>query len=379
MTTENSPSQEKRLPPLPKPRHMKQRDSSSDVNVDELKCKLQTLQPMDTCSTGSAMLKLTPPKSATKKSPPPSAQRAAQAKLQPLLPPTARPRKTKTESSNLSENRSTLSIDMAREWNKLPQARGVRSEMAKSCADFQSRKTKPLPLVPPLPAPRSRIKSNKDEEDSSNITSVQKSPVRSRPIPIPKSRNASGSRDQGVAPARVEEEESSKSPIRPVPRPRVVSKENKEQSLGNRDNDKRQGDKQSITLERYLSVESSKPPVPRKRAYKESLTDVPIKKLHPVASGRDVPMFSASPATNRGSLRYSGDRLTRSKRKKGGRIRAPLWRAPPPPDFTPPPPDFTPPPPDLTTPPPIPGTTPRRLARKQQKYSGFLKSDAACT
>lgn len=329
-------------PPLPKPRSQKNKDSSQDVSVEELKKKLRSVQSTDTCSVGSAMLKLTPPKSVTKKSPPPSAQSAAQAKLQPLIPPTAKPRKTKVETS-VGHASLTNGIDRHKEETVQLTARKMKNDVVKNTViDLLHKPTKPLPKVP-TPVPRLRMKS---EEDGLGLPPSSKPLMPTHPSPVPKSRNGNGNKDHwtGSRFTKRDDEESVKAPFRPVPRMRVISKESKEQALEN---------KVVKTAGGNSSTELFKLPVPRKRV-KENGSEVPAKESsispisQPISCTPKLHSVSPASAAKRGSVRLSGSSpYARSKRKKGGCIRGPLWKAPPPPDFAPP-----------TT----PSHSPRRLA-----------------
>jgi len=292
------------------------------------------------------MLKLTPPKlpasAAKKSSPPPVAQRAAQAKVQPLLPP--RQRKTKNTSSAMDQNvslstreedesRSTLLVDI-----------GGKNDLLGSMDDVrcQKSKAKPLPKLP-SPVPRTKVRGHRDR-DNCPIPAPTRSgkvpPAPTQPLPVLKSRNGNGTREEErELSLRLEDErgkQKTSTPLRPVPVARGVSKENKETSSRNNG-----------------GTGQAKPPIPRKRVYKESLTESPIRERHPLPPSNPLPpvkqltSLPASPHSGHTSARMSGSSpfkdQTRSKRKKGGGIRAPLWNAPPPPEFTPPPtPSHTP-------------------------------------
>ena len=346
---------------MPKPRLQKAKDASVDMNIEELKSKLRTAQrTAETGSVGSAMLKLTPPivlPASKKASPPPGAQRAAQAKLQPLLPP----RQGRTKNLYVA-TKPGIFLNAGEENEGRPTSlQGVgKKDVVRSTDDVlhQKHKSKPLPK-PPSPVPRTKVQSHREGDDSPMAASVHLTPA--QPVPVPKSRNGNGTkaREEQGPPLRGEDGNGvhkNSTPHRPVPAARAASKETKETS--SRSN---------------CGTGLAKPPIPRKRFHKESLTtESPTRERHPPPSyplppspltpshpsppahslppspssqPHPLPPLSANPS-DRASARLSGsspyDR-TRSKRKKGGGIRAPLWKAPPPPDFTPPPtPSYTP-------------------------------------
>lgn len=256
-----------------------------------------------------------------------------------------------------------------------------RKVRRKGIENVESEKTRPPPKSP-LPIPRQRIKSNKDEEKvplapakSPSISPICSFPVvsPSRPLPIPKSRLGNRERDRG--PIRQDEDEelnvfspNATSPMRPVPRARIISKGDTEQvqrsTRGDEEPEIRGGEARGKDRggargrgggggggwlagergEKEEVVVSSKQPVPRKRASKDSLALTSPTNIQPKFSSQNLPTSIMAPDLD--PLRFSltplspgstpGVRTSLTKRKKGGGIRVPLWNAPPPPAFSPP-------------------------------------------
>lgn len=291
------------------------------------------------------MVKLAHPKVTTISLP--STQRAVQAKMQPLLPPTAKPRKPKAETSGLSDTFPSDERGREEEQGGRGGRRTEGKEERKGMDSVNSNKSK-FPVKSPLPIPRPRIKSNKDEEFK--VASVPAtSPI--RPLPIPKTRL--GNR----VPVQQDEDEevnvfspTRTGPARPVPRARIASKEESEQVQRSTREDGeadrggkgakggRGGRGRGLAEEREKKGDvtiSSTHPTPQKRTSRNNRTETSTNVQRRLKVPMTVPAsallrFSPSPlspGTNRTSL---------SKRKKGGGIRAPHWNAPPPPPFSPP-------------------------------------------
>ena len=309
---------------LPKPLPRK---CSNDLDIGELKRKLQVLHSSNNLTTGAMFKQKSTPKS------PPSDQRAIQAKMQPLLPPTAKPRKPVKKSGTL-EAYPSLSGGRGQEergkeigWKKEPSWKNINSS--------ESEKNKPQ-LKSPLPLPRVKVP----------LIVPAMSPT--RPHPTPKVRLGNGG--NGRSPLRKEEgEEFSTSPAaRPVPRKRSVSKGDAElvqQSI--RDQGMKLGRNQVGRRGKKEVDVLTKSPVPRRQVSKDNSMQVPPTNIQSTSAARKLSPVGQAPRSLSPlptKMTYDGRSLT-MKRRKGGGIRTPLWIAPPPPIFSPP-------------------STPTRLARK---------------
>ena len=319
--------------------------SSYDIDIAELKRKLQTLST-NYNSAGSDTSK---PKPAPKLSP--SIQRAAQAKIQPLLPPTAKPRKP-IETSGFSDDFPFYTNSGRGKVGEVG-GRGLRGggknvggrggvnigenegrgggkniggnlggkrgkggeEMGKGSNSMESERNRP-PLRSPLPVPRGKI-------------SLSPTTSPTHPVPTPKAKLGSRERDSGPAIQHEYEElcelyPQSNTSTRPVPRARTTSKEKVEQGKPSTWGDGKK-EKGLVAEERKDNVVvTPKSHVPRGRASRDSRDISPLVQT--------LQRFSPSPLPSH----ITGEVTAIRKRKKGGSIRMPFWNAPPPPLFSPP-------------------------------------------
>lgn len=285
----------KRLFPKPRPKN-----SSSDIDIAELKSKLQVLHSTNDVSTGSMFKRKSLPKS------PPLTQRAIQATKQPLLPPVAKPRKSTQIYGNLDAFPSLTSGGSGEEERGKGTGASGGEKQRKKVNTLELEKNK-LPLKSPQPLPRGR---------------VALMPTTSPTHLLPTLKARLGNREKDRAQARQDEGEELSpthvSPARPIPRARSVSK----------------GEEAAVP---------SKGPVPRKRISKDNLNRMQPTSSHSISSSHNlspaVPApLSFSPSSSPTYATPSTPDVSASimKIKKGGSIRMPLWSAPPPPKFSPP-------------------------------------------